>query len=149
MEAATHGELRDLRLQAYDLGRDDREAAEKSMKRLSLEDARRRVMANFTVGNLCQALEQNHTQTKRGSLEIFRCYMFVGLSIDGVTIHSCKFLNFDITNPISSLAPFRDDFLDCTWMTTSNFVVALVNMLHRMEADGVRIAGIPSDGCSF
>jgi hypothetical protein len=34
-------------------------------------------------------------------------------------------------------------------MTTSDFVVALVNMLHRMEADGLRVAGITSDGCSF
>jgi hypothetical protein len=33
MDAATHGELRDLLLQAYDLGWEDGEAADSSMKR--------------------------------------------------------------------------------------------------------------------
>jgi hypothetical protein len=34
-------------------------------------------------------------------------------------------------------------------ITTSDFAVAVVNMLHRMEGDGLRIAGITSEGCSF
>ena len=149
MEAATNGELRELLLQAYDLGWEDREAADKSVKHLSLDDARRRAIPNLTVSNLCQALEENHTRTRRELLEIFRCYMFVGLSIDGVTIHSRKFLNFDVTNPISSIVPFTYDFLDQSTMTTNEFVVALADMLHRMEADGLRVAGITSDGCRF
>jgi hypothetical protein len=119
------------------------------MKRLSLEDARRRAIRNLTVGNLCQALDENHVRTKRELLEIFRCDRFVCLSIHGVTIYSRKFLNFDVTNPISSIAPLTSDFLGRSSMTTSDFIVGFVNMLHRMEADGLCVAGIMSDGCSF
>jgi hypothetical protein len=68
--------------------------------------------------------------------------MFVGLPIDGVTIHSRKVLNFNATNPMSSIAAFTSDFLDWSSMATSDFVVALVNILHRMKVDGLRIAGI-------
>jgi hypothetical protein len=93
IEAAIHAELRDLLFQADDLGREDGEAANKSMKRSSLENARRRAIPNLTVDNLCQALEEDRTQTKRELVEIFRCSVFVGLFIDGVTIHSRKFLN--------------------------------------------------------
>jgi hypothetical protein len=130
MEATTQGGPRDPLLQAYDLDRENGEAPDESMKCLSLEDAGRRVTPNLTVGNCCQALEENHTQTKRAFPDIFRCDMFVGSSIDEVTIPSCKFLNFDVINPISSVAPFTDDFLDRSSMTTSDFVVALLNMLH-------------------
>jgi hypothetical protein len=95
MEAVTNGEPRELLFQAYDLGWDNREAAERTMKRLSAEDARRRAIPNLTISNLYHALEENHARTRKELLEIFRCYMFVGLSIDDVTIHSRKFLNFD------------------------------------------------------
>jgi hypothetical protein len=122
MEAATHGEPCDLLLQRYDLGREDGEAADKSMKPLSLQVGQRRAIPNLTVGNLCQALEENHTQAKRESREIFRCHMFVGLSIDGVTIHSRRFLTVDVTHPISSIEPFTYDFFDRSSMTITDFL---------------------------
>jgi hypothetical protein len=75
--------------------------------------------------------------------------MIGGLLIDSLTIHSHKFLNSDVTNPSSSIEPFTYNFWGPSSMTMSDFVVALVNMLYRMKADGLRVAGITSDGCSF
>jgi hypothetical protein len=110
MEGVTQGGLHELLVQAYNLGWTDREASDGSTKRLSLEDGRGEAIPTLTADKLCPALEENHYRTRSELLQIFRSYPFVGLSIDGVTIHSRKFLNFDVTNPISSIKSFTSDF---------------------------------------
>jgi hypothetical protein len=136
------------RIQADNLGWEDRETAD-SFQRLSLEDAQRRAIPNLTASNLSEAWEEHDTRRRKEVLERFRYYMFVGLYIDDMTIHCCKFFSFDVTNPISSLVPFTYDFLDQSAMTGNDFAVALVDMLQRMEADGLHVAGIKSDGFRF
>jgi hypothetical protein len=68
------------------------------------------------------ALNTAAGSTRAELMEIFRQYLYVGLSIDGVTIKSRSFLSIDVVNPISDTLPFTYDFLDKRMFQTVDFV---------------------------
>jgi hypothetical protein len=82
MEAVTNGELRELLLQVYNLGWEDREAAETIMKRLSLEDARRRAISNLPTSNLFDPL----AKTIPGGEKNYSTYS------DATCLEACPFM---------------------------------------------------------
>jgi hypothetical protein len=68
--------------------------------------------------------------------------MFRDLAVDGLTTRGRKFFNVDVRKTISSTGPFTDDFLDQSTMTSNEFVVALADVLHRMESGTLPVTGM-------
>jgi hypothetical protein len=95
------------------------------------------------------ALSKVCAETRLKVIGIFAEYPFVGITIDGVTIHSRHFLNVDIVHPVSQTAPFTFDFLEQSSYRTHEFVDQFAEILYKIAEAGLRPAGVTSDGCSF
>jgi hypothetical protein len=100
-------------------------------------------------GAINQALTARCAQSRAELLGIFCQYKHVGVSIDGVTMESRKFLNIDIVNPISETLPFTYDFLQENSFDTTTFVDECCLLFARVQTEGLNISGVTSDGCAF
>jgi hypothetical protein len=109
----------------------------------------RRSIPKLTAPLLRAAFSKVCDVTRSNVLRIFREYPFVGLTIDGVTIHSRHFLNVDVVHPFSRTKPFTFGFLDETAYTTIQFVIHFAQVIEGITASGLCPAGVTSDGCLF
>jgi hypothetical protein len=75
-------------------------------------------------------------------------YKYGGVSIDGVTIKSRKFLNVDTVNFISDTLPFTYDLFQDNTSEAVGFVDGFAEFLVRMQIDSLHVLGVTSDGCS-
>jgi hypothetical protein len=114
--------LRALLIATYLSGwRDCSTRAPRQTEEQSAREAANRVIPRFTTRLVTRALDSVYQQQRSELVSIFREYPYVGLSIDGATIKSRKFLNVDIVNPVSNTLPSTYDFLENTSFTATQF----------------------------
>jgi hypothetical protein len=112
-------------------------------------EAANRAIPRFSSAMMTHALDIVYREQRSELIAIFKEYPYVGLSIDGVTIRSRKFLNVDVVNPVSSTLPFTYDFLENTTFTAIQFGDLLANILNKMQDENLRVAGVTADACPF
>jgi hypothetical protein len=86
------------------------------------------IIPSLSPGTVNQALNQVYRESRSDLISIFNQYKYVSISIDGVSIKSRKFLNIDIVNPISKVAPFTYDFFEENSFDTDRFVDKLYEL---------------------
>jgi hypothetical protein len=107
------------------------------------------MVPNINPQSINHALITEFDHSRCELIHIFRQYKYVGISIDGVTIKSRKFLNIDIVNSTSDTLPFTYNFFEDNSFDTNTFVDKFCDLLIQMKGEGLHVAGVTSDGCAF
>jgi hypothetical protein len=147
--AVHRGDMRSLLESVFRAGWNAAKAPVDPKSPLTLEDAMRKQIPSCDRARLSLALQHVNKRERACLIGIFKDYIYLGLSIDGVSITKRRFLNIDVVCAISDTLPFTYDFLLRSSFTTRAFVRALAAVLARMNAEGLRVCGITSDGCKW
>jgi hypothetical protein len=83
---------------------------------------------------------------KRKGIEIFRSKRLNAISVDGVTIHDRKFLNFDLVNTTFAQKPISIAIRSINDATTSTFVETFNGVFPELYEQGIEVATVISDG---
>jgi hypothetical protein len=123
--------------------------ARSSNEHRTMAEMSRQLIPRFSPPLVKAAFLKVASETRSRVIAAFRQYPFIGLSIDGVTVGSRHFLNIDIVRPFSKILPFTYDLLAENSFRTAEFVDQFADLLQRISRDGLHVAGVTSDGCSF
>jgi hypothetical protein len=147
VQSVCNHSFRALLQHAFELGWQSR--ADSTNRGVLLDQIIKTMIPSMNPDTINKALNTAHKHSRSELVDIFSQYKYVGLSIDGVTIKSRKFLNIDVVNPISDTLPFTYDFFQNNSFDTVTFVDKFCELLACMESERLCPSGVTSDGCAF